>query len=315
METQDLSVVIPIYNEEETLPRLHQRLVEVLNNIGMSYEIIFINDCSTDNSFNIMEEFNRLDKRIKILSFSRNFGHQAAITAGINFSKAKAVVVMDGDLQDPPEIIPKFVEKWKLGYEVVYGIRTKRKEPILKRALYKVYYRLLSKLSDIDIPLDSGDFCLMDSKVVSLLNSIPERNRFVRGLRRWVGFKQVGLEYERAKRYKGSPKYTFLKLSKLGLDGIISFSGIPLRVAGFTGFIISSASVIYSVVILINRIINTSGQIPGWTSIVVGISFLGGIQLMVMGLLGEYIIRIFDEVKRRPLYVLNAAVGFHNKDA
>jgi len=306
----DLSVVVPIYNEEGLLESLRQRILAVLDNCGLIFELILVNDGSQDSSFEKIVQMHKSDSRIKVLSFSRNFGHQVAITAGLNYSKGRAVIVMDGDLQDPPEVIPDMIKVWKNGYEVVYGVRAKRRENFIKQALYKAYYLILRRLSNIDIPLDSGDFCLMDRKVVDLLNSIPERNRFIRGLRRWVGFKQVGLNYERDKRFSGKPKYTFFKLIKLGFDGIISFSGIPLKTALVTGFFISISSLIYSFYIVINRFLHTQNQIPGWTSIVVGVTFLGGIQLMVMGLLGEYIIRIYEEVKRRPMYILNAAMGF-----
>lgn len=310
----DISVLIPIYNEEKVLPYLYERLVGILEPQKLSYEIIFVNDGSEDNSLEMMKEYNKINPRAKILSFSRNFGHQTAVTAGLNFSKGKAVMIIDGDLQDPPEIIPQFIEKWKKGYEIVYGIRKKRKEGIIKRSFYKFYYRLLRLVSKIEIPVDSGDCSLMDRKVVTILNSMPERNRFIRGLRSWVGFKQIGLEYERDKRYAGETKYPFLKLLKLGLDGIISFSEIPLKISIVLGIVISSISIIYSLYIAFNRIFNPENQIPGWTTIVVGVAFLGGIQLLVMGFLGEYIIRIFDEVKRRPLYILNSAIGFEDED-
>ena len=315
MSKIDLSVIIPVYNEASLLNVLYERTTVVLKKIGLEYEIIFIDDGSTDNSLQILSGFHNINPKVKALSFSRNFGHQIAITAGLEYSRGRAAIVMDGDLQDPPEVIEAFVENWRKGYEVVYGIRTNRKEPMLKKALYKAYYKLLSRLANVGIPLDSGDFCLMDNKVVRLLNSFPERNRFVRGLRSWVGFKQAGLKYERDRRYAGKPKYTLFKLIKLGLDGIISFSGIPLKAAFVCGFFTSLFSLIYSFYIIINRIVNTANQIPGWTSIVVWVTFLGGIQLMVMGLLGEYISRIFDEVKRRPTYILSAAIGFPEENA
>lgn len=310
-----LSVVIPIYCEEENLPFLYSRLVAALEQTTESYEIIFVNDCSKDNSLEMLKNYNRENPKVKILSFSRNFGHQTAITAGLNFSSGQAVVIIDGDLQDPPELIPQFVEKWKDGYDVVYGIRIRRKGGIIKRCLYKLYYILLKKLSKIDIPPDSGDCCIMGRRVVNLLNKMPERNRFVRGLRSWVGFKQIGLEYVRDKRYAGKAKYTFLSLLKLGLDGIVSFSEIPLKASIFVGSIIAISSVIYSLVMVFNRIWYSEIRIPGWTSIVVSITFLGGIQLIVMGLLGEYIIRIFDEVKGRPFYILNCSVGFEHEES
>ncbi|HHL39856.1 MAG TPA: glycosyltransferase [Deltaproteobacteria bacterium] len=309
----DISVVVPVYNEREVLPHLYERLASVLEGLGMSYEIIFVNDASTDDSLHILRGLHERDGRVKILSFSRNFGHQTAVTAGLNFSRGRAVVVMDGDLQDPPECIPAFVARWREGNEVVYGVRRKRKESLMKRALYKVYYRVLRLLSKVDIPLDSGDFCLMDRKVVELLNHMPERNRFVRGLRRWVGFRQAGVPYERDARYAGESKYTFFKLVKLALDGIVSFSELPLKASVLIGFAISIMTVVYSFYLIVNRIVHPANQIPGWTSIIVAVTFLGGIELMVMGFLGEYLLRIYDEVKDRPQYILNGVIGFEEK--
>jgi dolichol-phosphate mannosyltransferase len=315
MPDLNLSVIVPIYNEEKVLPLLKDRLIAVLEKLKLSYEVIFVDDCSQDNSPKLLREFNAKNSKVKILSFSRNFGHQTAITAGLNFSSGKAVMVIDGDLQDPPEIIPAFLEKWKDGFEVVYGIRKTRDDNIIKKNFCNMYYRLLKMLSSTDIALDSGDCCLMDRRVADILNEMPERNRFIRGLRRWVGFRQTGVEYDRDKRYAGKSKYTFFKLLKLALDGIISFSDIPLKISVFLGFFISIASLLYSFYIVWNRIFNPTNQIPGWTSIITGITFLGGIQLMVMGFLGEYIVRIFDEVKCRPQYIVNRAVGFTDKDA
>lgn len=310
-----LSIIVPLFNEEEVLSFLYERLINALKGLPGPYEIIFVDDGSSDKTLSILKEFSRINKNIKLLSFSRNFGHQIAITAGLNFSSGKAVIVIDGDLQDPPEIIAKFIEKWEEGYKVVYGVRTKRKEGIFKVAIYSCYYRILQKLANIDMPLDSGDFCLMDRSVVDLLNKIPERNRFVRGIRCWVGFKQIGLEYERGPRYKGKCKYTIFKLLQLGLNGIISFSGVPLKASIFAGSFVSLFSIIYSLTIVINRLFYPQQQIPGWTSIVVAVTFLGGIQLVALGIIGEYILRIFDEVKRRPLYILETVIGFESEDA
>lgn len=309
MEHVEISVVIPVFNEQDVLPQLYERVNKVLAELTDSYEVIFINDGSTDYSLATLKEFSANDKRAKILSFSRNFGHQVAISAGLNFSSGLCVAVMDGDLQDPPELLKTFIKKWKAGYHVVYAVRKKRKEGILKRMAYKIYYRLLRKVSGIGIPLDSGDFCLMDRKVVDLLNSLPERNRFVRGLRSWVGFRQVGVEYDRDARHAGKPKYTFSKLLRLGIDGLISFSYLPLKVAIYLGLTISLLSIGYALYIAICRIV-LGTTVEGWTSIVVGISFLSGIQLLVLGFIGEYIGRIFDEVKRRPLYILSESIGF-----
>jgi len=310
-----LSAILPVYNEENLLLQLKERLISVLEKLNLDYEVIFVDDASSDNSLKLMQGFNQDNPRIKVLSFARNFGHQTAITAGLNFSTGKLVMVLDADLQDPPEIIPRFIEKWKDGYEVVYGVRVRRKDNFIKKLVCNFYYRILKELSNVDIPLDSGDCCLMDRKVVDILNMMPERNRFIRGLRRWVGFRQFGLEYERHRRFAGKSKYTFVKLIKLGLDGIISFSEIPLKVSVLIGFFVSLASLLYSIWLVLIRIFNPVNQVPGWTSIVAGITFLGGIQLIVMGFLGEYIIRIFDEVKGRPLYVLNCIIGFKNTDA
>lgn len=305
----ELSVLIPIYNEETVLPHLYERTKAALEGLGANYEVIFINDCSVDNSFALIKGFNKVNPAVKCISFSRNFGHQIAITAGLNFTNGKAVMIIDGDLQDPPEIIPEFLKKWKEGNEVVYGVRLKRKENFIKKILYKLYYRILSRLSEIKIPHDSGDCCLMDRKVVDLLNSMPERNRFVRGLRSWIGFKQIGVEYERGKRYAGQSKYSLFKLLKLGFDGIISFSGIPLRISILAGFLISLLSIFFSFYLILNRLLQWKSQIPGWTSIIVGVTFLGGIQLMVIGLMGEYIVRIYDEAKSRPQYIVESLVG------
>lgn len=309
MADYELTVVIPIYNEESVIPHLIQRLNTELEKINLKYEIIFVDDCSNDNSMELIKEFNIRNPNIKILSFSRNFGHQTAITAGLNFSRGRAVVIMDGDLQDPPELIPQFIDKWKEGYEVVYGVRFDRKENIFKKIAYKLYYRLLRLLSKTEIKLDSGDFCLLDRKIVNLLNVMPEKNRFIRGLRSWVGFRQIGIRYARDKRFAGKPKYTISKLFKLGLDGIISFSGIPLKISILIGFSISIASCGYAIYIMANWIFNPQQRVPGWATLVVSVAFLGGIQLLVLGFLGEYILRIFDEVKERPAYILREVVG------
>ncbi|MDD5069987.1 MAG: glycosyltransferase family 2 protein [Candidatus Omnitrophica bacterium] len=310
-----LSIIVPIYNEQDVLPHLYQRLINVLEPAGFLYEVIFIDDGSRDQSLPLLVNYHNDNHNVKVVSFSRNFGHQVAITAGINYAQGKAVMIIDGDLQDPPEIIPEFIAMWKQGYEVVYGIRKKRKENFVKKMFYSTYYRLLKKLSNTDIPLDSGDCCLIDRRIVDLMNKMPERNRFVRGLRAWLGFKQIGLAYERDRRFAGKVKYSFIKLIKLGLDGIISFSYFPLKISVFLGFFISISSVIYSFYIVVNRFIHPEQRILGWASIVVGITFLGGIQLLMMGVLGEYVSRIFDEVKNRPHYVIGCTLGLEDRNA
>ena len=309
MSTNSYSIVIPIYNEEENLPELYNRLTDVMTSLQEPYEVIFVDDGSKDNSLNIMREMHQRDKRIKTISLSRNFGHQIAISAGIEYARGKAVIVMDGDLQDPPEVLPPFIQKWKEGWDAVYAIRRKRKENLLKRAAYAIFYRLLKKISSIDIPLDSGDFSIMDRKIVDILKSMPERTRFVRGIRTWVGFKQVGLEYERDKRFAGKPKYNFKKLVKLALDGLISFSYVPLKLAVSFGFVISGVSFLGAIATLFQRLF-TDTTVPGYATTVISILFLGGIQLITIGILGEYIGRIYDEVKQRPLYIIQEIIGF-----
>lgn len=304
------SVIIPIYNEQEVIPELYGRLKNVL--VGLEdYEVIFVNDHSRDNSLRLLKDIHGQDNRYKVISFSRNFGHQIAVSAGLKFADGDTAIVMDGDLQDPPELIPEFLKKWQEGYEVVYAVRKKRKESFLLRIAYKIYYRILKKVAKINIPLDSGDFCLMDKRVVNLLNALPEKTRFVRGLRSWIGFRQIGLEYERDKRFAGKTKYNFTRLLKLATDGVISFSDAPLKIATILGFIISLLSISYGIYIFIDVIFHFDRRIPGWSSVVVAITFLGGIELIVLGFIGEYLMRIFEEVKGRPLYIIDEVIGFN----
>jgi dolichol-phosphate mannosyltransferase len=296
------SVVVPIYNEEATLPEFTRRLVSVLKDHG-DYEVLFVNDGSTDRSEELIELFCHENSSIKLLSFSRNFGHQEAISAGLAFSSGAAVAVMDGDLQDPPEVLPEFFSKWKEGYEVVYAIRRRRKENMFKRLAYFCFYRILTAFADVNIPLDSGDFSVMDRQIVDKLNELPERNRFVRGIRAWLGYRQIGLEYERQERFSGKTKYTFTKLSNLAYNGLISFSRRPLIVATKLGILITSIAFL-TIFIIIWRKLFLGIEPQGWTSIIVVVLFLGGTQLLILGILGEYIGRIFDEAKGRPNYIL-----------
>ncbi len=298
-----VSIVIPVYNEQENLPQLYQRLIAVLERSEPSYEIVFVNDGSRDGSADMLREMGAKDCRIVIVELARNFGHQVAISAGLDYALGSAVVVMDADLQDPPEVLPDFIAKWHEGYEVVYAVRQHRKEGWFKRAAYKLFYRLLQRVANIDIPLDSGDFCIMDRRVVDLLNGMPERNRFVRGIRSWVGLSQVGLEYERQPRYAGKPKYTFSRLLYLALDGLVSFSFLPLRAITIVGFVVSLISIVLAVIYAIQKL--TVGLYPqGFATTIVAILFLAGVQLITTGVIGEYVGRIFEEVKRRPLYVV-----------
>jgi polyisoprenyl-phosphate glycosyltransferase len=303
------SIVIPIFNEHETIPELHRRLAGVMKNLDAPCEVVFVDDGSSDDSFAQLSAIHSADSRFKVLRFSRNFGHQVAISAGIDHASGDAVVLMDGDLQDPPEVLPKFIDRWKEGFDVVYAVRRKRKENILKRFAYAAFYRIMRKLSYLDIPLDSGDFCLMDRKVVSVISSFPETNRFVRGLRTWAGFRQTGLEYERDARFAGEPKYTLSKLLRLAYDGIFSFSTAPLRLAVYAGFFFAVVAFLGGLLIIYEKLFHQI-DVAGWSSTVVIMTFLGGLVLMTLGIIGEYVGRIYEEVKRRPVYVLRDKVGF-----
>ena len=303
-----ISLVFPVYNEEEVLPLLYARVCRIIEELEYEIEVILVNDGSRDASLGLMQEFHRQDPRFKVIDFARNFGHQVAITAGIDFASGDAVILLDADLQDPPELLPQFLKKWEEGYQVVYAIRKTRQEHILKRAAYSSFYRILQKISNIQIPLDSGDFCLMDRLVIDTLKAMHERNRFVRGLRSWAGFRQIGLEYDRDKRQAGKVKYTMTRLMKLALDGIVSFSYFPLRIAGYTGFTISLISFLGILVYLYKKLF-IGGEPQGFPTLVILVLFMGGIQLLSLGIIGEYIGRIYDEVKRRPIYVIRKIYG------
>ncbi len=307
-----ISIIVPVYNEAENLPELYRRLTAASPSWKEAYEIILVDDGSNDSSPLMMRQLADSDPHLKIVRFSRNFGHQAAISAGIREAKGDAVVIMDGDLQDPPEELHRFLEKWREGYEVVYAIRTNRKEGLPKRVAYKVFYRLLALISDIDIPLDSGDFCVMDRRVVRVLNDlIPENIRFVRGLRAFAGFRQTGVRYERSERYAGEVKYSFRKLLKLAMDGLFNFSVLPLRLATFLGFIISLPSFFLGIFFIVHRLFGfkvlgySPSDTPGLATLAVGMFFLGGVMLIILGIIGEYIGRIYHEVKRRPFYIVD----------
>jgi polyisoprenyl-phosphate glycosyltransferase len=311
-----ISVVIPILNEQENLDSLYNRLRLAADTWGDSWEIVFVDDGSTDNSLSILHRLNKIDSRVRCISFSRNFGHQTAVTAGLRYTRGDGVVIMDADLQDPPEEVRRFIEKWREGYQVVYGIRLKRKENALKRSAYYLFYRLLARLAPIKIPLDSGDFCLMDRVIVDRLNSLPERNRFVRGLRSWVGYRQIGVTYERQGRFAGDVKYTFRKLIRLAADGIINFSYRPLQIIAGFGFLAAALSFVTLVFMFLAWVFDfkvrgiSVSQLPGYTSIILSVLFIGGIQLVSLGILGEYIGRIFEEVKQRPLFIVRSSIGF-----
>lgn len=311
-----ISIVIPVLNEEDTLPELRRRLLKAAEGWGDSFEVILVDDGSTDRTPAILRGFHQEDPRFKVVRLSRNFGHQVAISAGLEYASGDAVAVMDADLQDGPDELAQLLAKWREGYEVVYAIRRKRKENLFKQAAYWAFYRLMAWASSIRIPLDSGDFSVMDRRVVDALVAMPERSRFVRGLRSWVGFRQIGIECERNARFAGEVKYTFTKLLKLALDGLVNFSERPLQLLSVTGFAIAGlafAGMIYSVA---SRLFDISlfgvkpADTPGWTSLILVVLFLGGVQLIGMGIIGEYLGRVYGEVKRRPLYVVREEVGF-----
>ncbi|MFP4441270.1 MAG: glycosyltransferase family 2 protein [Chloroflexaceae bacterium] len=303
----DISVVIPVYNEEDNLPALYQRLTAVLKQTGMNYEVVFVDDGSRDTSLEQLRGLAAEDTHIVVVELARNFGHQVAISAGLDHARGDAVAVMDADLQDPPEVLPLFLAKLQEGYDVVYAIREQRKESRLMRTAYAAFYRILQRVANIEIPLDAGDFCIMNRRMVDLLAGMPERNRFVRGIRSWIGLKQTGLAYERHARYAGKPKYTFSRLIYLALDGLVSFSYLPLRVITMLGFSVSLISILIAIIYAVQKL--TVGlSPPGFATIVVSIFFLAGIQLVTIGVIGEYVGRIFEEVKRRPLYVVRRVI-------
>jgi dolichol-phosphate mannosyltransferase len=301
------TIIAPIYNELENLPILYARITETMDKSGQSWELIFVDDGSTDGSTDLIREIAKKDARIRPVIFARNFGHQIAVTAGLDYSRGQAVVIIDADLQDPPEVILQLIGKWREGYEVVYAVRSDREgETFFKKLTASVFYRLIFRITDVKIPLDTGDFRLMDRKVVSVMNSMREHHRFLRGMSAWVGFKQVGVTYKRAARLAGETKYPFKKMMKLALTAITGFSYVPLQIATYMGFISAGISLIAIPVVILMRILG-SQQFIGQATTLIAVLFLGGVQLVSLGILGEYIGRIYDEVKGRPLYIVNEA--------
>jgi dolichol-phosphate mannosyltransferase len=310
-ELQLLTVVVPCANEQEMLHQTNRRLVAMLESLPMDFEIIYIDDGSTDSTPDILRELQARDRRIRVVRFSRNFGHQMAITAGVEHASGDAVVIIDGDLQDPPELIVQFVEKWKEGHQVVYGVRTERDgESRFKLWTAKYFYRFISKLSDTEIPLDTGDFRLIDRSVVDALLEMPERDRFVRGMVSWIGFSQIAVPYRRAPRAAGSTKFSLLKMMRFATDGIVSFSILPLRMATWVGFLASGLAIVGILLTVLERLFGVVGLVRGWASLVIAVLFLGGVQLICIGIIGEYVGRIYGESKRRPLYVVRDRIGF-----
>lgn len=303
-ETIKLSVVVPVYNEEAVILETCKRLKLVMDSLGEAYEIIFVNDGSRDRTAFIINEICETDKSIKFIDFSRNFGHQLAITAGMDYAAGEAIIVIDADLQDPPEVIPEMVRKWKEGFNVVYGKRLERKgETIFKKLTARLFYRLLRQLTDIEMPVDTGDFRLIDRKVCDALKLVNERNRYVRGIISWLGFKQTGVEFTREKRYAGETKYPFRKMIRFAFDAISSFSYKPLKLASYVGFFLSFFSFIYLLIVLYEGIF-TNKTTPGWASTLAVSLLFNGIVLIMLGIIGGYIGRIYDEAKGRPLYII-----------
>jgi len=307
------SLVIPVYNEEKTLPELYRRISELMDRLDDQAELILVNDGSKDRSLQLLRDLHERDPRVCYLSLARNFGHQIAVTAGLNYVRGEVIVILDADLQDPPELIPDMVEKWRQGYHVVYAKRTQRqKESWFKRFTAYVFYRLLKQLADVDIPTDTGDFCLMDRQVVDVLNSMPERDRYIRGMRSWIGFQQTAVYFERHPRFAGEVKYTFSKSLSLAINGLVSFSKVPLRISTYVGLLAAVAAIFMGLLVIYWRIFVPQSPLTGFTIILVAIFFLGAVQLVSIGILGEYIGRIYEEVKGRPLYTLSEVGGFHN---
>lgn len=306
-----ISVVVPMYNEEEVARVCHERLKKTFSGLSYDYELIFVNDGSRDGTLGILKEIAKEDAYTKVVSFSRNFGHQNAVSAGVDYAIGDAVVLIDADLQDPPELIPKMISAWEAGWEVVYATRKARKgESAFKRATAKLFYRILNALSDTEIPRDTGDFRLMDKKVVEALKQMPEQNRFIRGMVSWVGFKQLPIAYERDERLAGETKYPFKKMKKFAIDGITGFSLKPLKLMGYLGafaVLLAAVILIYSVV---QRWLFPAHVIRGWASVMVAISFFSGVQLLSLGVIGQYLGRTYDEARKRPLYLVDELVNF-----
>ncbi len=297
------SIIAPVFNEEETLPHFYQRIVAVMEQEAEPFEVIFVNDGSRDGSLQLMRDLHQRDPRIRVIEFSRNFGHQIAISAGMDFARGKAVIILDADLQDPPEVIPSMIARWKDGAEVVYAQRISRKgETRFKLLTANLFYRLIARITSVDIPRDTGDFRLLDRSVVDALVAMREQHRFMRGLSAWVGFRQEAVPYARQERFAGTTKYPLLKMIRFSIDAITGFSHVPLQLATTCGFILAGLSLLGILVAVVLRLV--TGAIVGQASTLILVLFLGGIQLIFLGIIGEYLGRIYDEVRARPLYIV-----------
>jgi len=306
----ELSLVIPCFNEESVIDETHRRLITTLEQIAQPFELIYVDDGSRDRTPAKLAEIQQSDSRVRVVALSRNFGHQLAITAGLNHSRGRAVVIIDADLQDPPEVIPDMIARWREGYEVVYGTRLRRDgETAFKTKTAEWFYRGINRISEIPIPLDTGDFRLLDRKAVDALTAMPERDRFVRGMVSWVGFRQIAVPYDRAARHAGESKYSLLKMLRFATDGILSFSIVPLRVATFLGIAAAATALIAAAASVVLMLASTFRPSP-WLAVLVAGLFIGGVQLICLGIVGEYLGRIYGESKHRPLYVVRETRGF-----
>lgn len=304
------SIIVPMFNEEEVIEFTYDRLKQVMDGTEEPYELIFVNDGSHDRTVELITMICNFDPSVRLINFSRNFGHQIAISAGMDYAQGEAIVVIDADLQDPPEVILEMIAKWKEGYEVVYGKRLKRKgETLFKKVTAKIFYRMMRMMTNVDIPVDTGDFRLIDRKVCDVLRGLKEKNRFVRGLVSWIGFRQTMVEYEREERFAGETKYPLKKMISFAVDGITSFSHKPLKIATYVGFTLSIGSFLYLIVVIFQKLF-TGSTVAGWASIVAVNLLFNGIILMLLGLIGEYIGRIYDESKNRPLYIVRDVQGY-----
>ncbi len=307
MSTPTFSIIVPVYNEIESLPLLYERVKNVMEATGESWELLLVDDGSIDGSTELIRELAARDAHVRPVIFARNFGHQLALTAGLDYSRGQAVVIIDADLQDPPEVIPELIAKWREGYEVVYAVRSEREgEGWFKRFTAAMFYRLIYSITDVKIPLDAGDFRLLDRQVVNVLNQMRERHRFPRAMSAWVGFRQTGIEYRRAARFAGETKYPFRKMFRLALDAITGFSYFPLQLATYMGFVSATLSILAIPVVIALRITGSQAFF-GQATTLIAVLFLGGVQLISLGILGEYIGRLYDEAKGRPLYIVREA--------
>jgi glycosyltransferase involved in cell wall biosynthesis len=314
-EKVEISIVIPVFYSAVIFPTLYDRLVKTLEKMARPFEIIAVVDGCTDNSAAVIAEFNARDPRVKLIEFSRNFGNQMAITAGLRQSKGDMVVVIDDDLEDPPEIIPELVAKAEEGFEVVYAVRRKREISWLRHTAFKSYYRIFSKLSNFEVPEDVGDFCLMRRPIVDVLNSMSESHRYVRGLRSWAGFTQTGVQFDRETRHSGESGFNLVRYFSFAFDGIFSFSQVPLILSTYLGFFISLVGFLLGFALVVAKFMGTLPDVQGWASLAIFILFIGGVQLLSIGLLGQYVGRIYDEVKKRPPYIVKHSLGFEAEEA